>query len=293
MKIITLTTCHNRAKKTIESIRDLHNQILPESIQIEHVVVDDASADGTASMIAEQFPNVTIIDGHGNLFWAGGMCFGWNKYVRNQSFDYIFAYNDDARFYPDAIEILLNGFKYRFVESEKPVGMVVGSFLSSDGTTKTYGGVVRTNNPHPLSLKQLPKSNNAYVEVDAGNMNGCLIASEAIRKAGFLAEYFVHAGADFEYGLRLNKFGFSVIEAPDPIGLCDRNSKVGTSAEKNISSITRLKRLFSKKEFPIRALFFYHKYHAGKGWLFWFLGFLVFRPIQIHYRALRGRREND
>ena len=292
MKIITLTTCHNRAQKTIESLRDLHNQTLPVSVQVEYVIVDDASLDGTASIISEEFPDVKIIPGHGDLFWAGGMCFGWNKYVKSQSFDYLFVYNDDVRFDSGAIKNLLDIFKSQSGGRENPIGMAVGCFLSSSATTKTYGGVVRTKNPHPLSLQQLQRSTEACTEVDAGNMNGCLIASEAIREVGFLASYFVHAGADFEFGLRLNKRGFRVVEVSKPIGFCDRNSIAGTSAEKGISFTSRVKRLYSKKEFPIRSLFFYHRSHAGRLWFFWFLGFLALRPLQVHLRDLRDGRNN-
>ena len=66
MKIAALLTCFNRKDKTITCLNSVLN-IIPTC----HVyLVDDASTDGTSEAIKQNFPQVNIIQGNGNLFWS-------------------------------------------------------------------------------------------------------------------------------------------------------------------------------------------------------------------------------
>ena len=107
MRIVTLATCHNRREKTLSALNDLYAQELPESVNVEHVLVDDGSTDGTAAAVAERFPDVEIVPGAGKLFWAGGMRYGWEQAVRGKMFDYLLVYNDDVRLETSALQQLL------------------------------------------------------------------------------------------------------------------------------------------------------------------------------------------
>jgi GT2 family glycosyltransferase len=46
---------------------------LPEDIAFKIYLVDDASFDSTKDSVKEEFPDVKIIQGVGNLFWNGDM----------------------------------------------------------------------------------------------------------------------------------------------------------------------------------------------------------------------------
>ena len=73
MKVIALATCHNRREKTLRALASLREQVLPDGTALQVCLVDDGSTDGTGAAVAEQFPEVKLLQGDGQLFWAGGM----------------------------------------------------------------------------------------------------------------------------------------------------------------------------------------------------------------------------
>jgi GT2 family glycosyltransferase len=59
------------------------------------VVVDDGSIDGTAEAVQRNYPEVTLLYGDGNLWWAGAIALGM-QYALDQQAEYIFWLNDDC-----------------------------------------------------------------------------------------------------------------------------------------------------------------------------------------------------
>ena len=53
------------------SLSDLHQQHCNLVKELSIFLVDDASSDGTSDAVAYKYPDVTIIPGGGNLYWAG------------------------------------------------------------------------------------------------------------------------------------------------------------------------------------------------------------------------------
>lgn len=261
MIIQTLTTCHNRKNKTLASLGDLHQQDLPDDVVLRHTLVDDGSFDGTFAAVRDQFPDVEIIRGDGGLFWAGGMRHGWEKAVKHKYFDYLFVYNDDVRLKHQALHHLLATSKKFIAKNGNPAHAIIGSFSDSSGIKTTYSGALKTTSWHPFRVKRIEPPETGYTLVDTMNMNGALISLSALSEVGFLSDFFIHSGADFEYGLKLNNAGGNVLLAAGHIGICDRNSTQGTELETGISLIEGYKRLLSVKgQPPIQRLRYCKKY---------------------------------
>jgi len=271
-RIATLATCHNRRDKTLKALAGLHAQVLPENVEMIHVIVDDGSNDGTSHEVSERFPDVEIVRGRGDLYWAGGMRFGWEQSVRHKKIDYLFVYNDDVEFFSDALARLLVVNEAEFKEVKCEANVVVGSCASRIDKSTTYGGQVQISRINPLTLVRIDPPDDSYILVDSLNMNCALINKSALRLTNFLASYFVHGGADFEFGLRLRKMGGCVALAPGYYGYCERNPP---TVIKSNTLRGYFKERFSGKNTPTRVLFKYYYSHGGIIWIYSFLRLYV------------------
>jgi GT2 family glycosyltransferase len=205
------------------------------------------------------------------------MRFGWEQAVRHMEFDHLFVYNDDVRLEPTALADLLAAC------TDRPGPVVVaGSFLSLDGRRTTYGGRRRSSRRHPLKFAGIVEPDGTVQEADTLNMNGALISKSALDSVGFLSNYFVHSGADFEYGLKLRKAGGRVLVAPRYIGRCDMNpaseqlpeneASLRDGLRENEASLRDgLRKLFDSKREPFRQRLAYYRRHGGWLWPAWWV----------------------
>lgn len=270
MHIVTLTTCHNRREKTLFALGALYAQRLPNEVTLEHVVVDDGSSDGTARAIRDQFPEVEIVSGDGALFWAGGMRFGWNFAVKNKQINYLVVYNDDVNFFNDALLRLIETSKKIISKYGEVPHVVVGSCRSTDGKRTSYGGQVRVSRVNPLAFERIDPPADEFSIVDTLNMNCALIDRHALNKTDFLASYFKHGAADFEFGIRLRKKGGFVVLAPGYFGWCDRNPEPSKLPLQEQTLNSYLANRTLKKSLPFWPTLRYFFHHGGILWPYYF-----------------------
>lgn len=98
--------------------------------QLEIVVVDNASVDGTAELLAAKYPDVTVIRSHRNLGFAGGAALGMAGATND-----VVLLNNDAQFAADAIEHLLAALHEPGTERVGATTALV--LLRDDGGTPT------------------------------------------------------------------------------------------------------------------------------------------------------------
>lgn len=268
MKIIALTTCHNRKDLTLRALKSLYEQDLPEDCKLEICIVDDGSSDGTGEAVKAAYPEITVLQGTGSLYWAGGMRFGWEKYVKHQEFDYLLVFNDDVLLYPDAVNRLLSAGEIMSSRGNE-AHAVAGAFKDTETKKVSYSGVIRNSLWNPLRFDQLPPSESTQ-ECDTLNMNLALISLYAIKLIGFLSAGFTHSLADYDFGLRLREKGGIVSLAPNYIGECGRNLLEGSPKEEGISLTKRWRRLNNLKNSPPKERALFCRRHTGLLWpIFW------------------------
>lgn len=268
-RIVALATCFNRKLLTLKALASLVAQQLPEGYTLSICLVDDGSNDGTSEAIKAQYPNIHLLKGSGSLYWAGGMRFGWNQYVKHQEFDYLLVFNDDVELQNDAVAKLVEANQITSARYGSDCVVSVAAFQDPEDGSTAYGGVVRPSKWRPLDIQRLAPGV-APILCDTLNMNLALISKSALDKTGFLAPDFQHGWADFDFGLRLNKLGGKVALAPGYMGHCTRNPVAGTSKEPGISAKVRLKRALSIKEQAPKDRLMYCRRHGGLLWPIWF-----------------------
>ena len=106
--IAVLITCHNRLEKTKACLKSIYFQKKIEQYDVRVFLVDDGSTDGTSKYIKENFPEIILIHGDGNLYWGGGTYLAWEEALKyKKNFDYFLWVNDDVIFFNDAFQTLL------------------------------------------------------------------------------------------------------------------------------------------------------------------------------------------
>src|SRR5688500_12034296 len=89
IRIVSVLTCFNRKTMTLACLGALESAARAAQVDLETIVVDDASTDGTALAIRSHYPRVEVIDGPGALFWNRGMHVGFGLALQRRADYYL------------------------------------------------------------------------------------------------------------------------------------------------------------------------------------------------------------
>jgi GT2 family glycosyltransferase len=217
-RIAILLTCFNRKEKTLQSLKSVLGQRLPDGVQIQIFLVDDGSKDGTSEAVGTQFPQVTIEHGDGNLFWARGMRKAWSLALETSTFDYFWLINDDTVMYSDALENLLKADVYAREKFGKS-GIYSGSTLDPKTKVHSYGGEKLKRIDNYAADPVLP--NGTYQSCEFANANSLLVPNSVVEIIGLFSEKYIQSIADYDYSMRAIKAGLPVLVLPDYAGECE------------------------------------------------------------------------
>ncbi|HVS18807.1 MAG TPA: glycosyltransferase family 2 protein, partial [Planctomycetota bacterium] len=114
------------------NVRDLLRECLTalaasRGVVLETLVVDDASADGSAAMVAREFPDVRLVA----LTRNGGFAAACNEGLRGWTGPYALLLNADTRVEPDAVAVLA-----AFLERNPRYAAAAPRLLHPDGRTQ-------------------------------------------------------------------------------------------------------------------------------------------------------------
>ena len=281
MKIVTLASSFNRKNYTLNSFDSLHRQTLLPSVELVHVLVDDNSVDGTFQAVKSRFPSVHVLKGTGDLYWSGSMRLGWNYIIDNIfSIDYLYVYNDDVTIFSNTIHDLIQ-ISQSFHDPNKHI--VVGAFCDSTTKQVTYGGLRRSSWIHPLKFSLVEPLNTQSLSLDTFNMNSALIPIHILNTIEFIPSYFIHGGADYDFGLRARKCGFSINLSKSYVGTCSRNFYKENWLSVSSSLLDSYRTLCSPKHQPVKSRFHYYRNHGGSVWFILFLLPYIFLPMKYMF----------
>ncbi|HEU4556594.1 MAG TPA: glycosyltransferase family 2 protein [Longimicrobium sp.] len=265
-RIAAVLTCHNRRERTLECLRSLRAQQAEPGRLFELVVhlVDDGSTDGTGEAVGREFPEATVIAGNGDLYWAGGMRRAMESALPG-AYDYYLWLNDDTRLDDGAVATLL---RTHARVSGGAAAIVVGSIRDPATGALSYGGVVRVSRLRPMLFRRVQPRPEPQ-RCDTMNANAVLVPAAVVERVGNLDRAFVHATADFDYGLRARRQGVEIWTTPEFVGECSPNP-VAPWDNPALTLRQRWKHLTGAKGLPPRAWRVFARRHGGPLWpVYW------------------------
>jgi GT2 family glycosyltransferase len=212
-KVFIIIPAHNRKSITLKCLDILEQN--GDLAQFSVIVVDDGSTDGTSTAIQEQFPQVYILKGDGNLWWTGAICMGM-KYAIAQGAEYIIWLNDDCYPKKGTLEKLLI-----FCQEDHQL-VVGGNTLDYETGQTVYSGF--RFYPYPPTLITALNLSESLVDCDGLNGNIVCFHKSLINTIGYPNyNIFPHYGGDIIYTFKAKKDGFKLRICPSAIAFSDQN----------------------------------------------------------------------
>jgi GT2 family glycosyltransferase len=277
-RVAAVMAAYNRRDLTLACLRSLRAQRAP-GVTLDAFVLDDASSDGTGRAIAEEFPEVAVLQGTGRLYWNGGMRTAFGAAITGD-YDYYLWMNDDTSLDDRALAVLLDTER-RLRDRGEEAAIVAGSTRDPETGELTYGGLVRPYRWRPLRWELVSPADQPR-PCETMNGNTVLISREVVRRVGNIDPAFVQQMGDYDYGLRARAAGCSVWIAPGMVGTCAPNPARRPGEE---PFLQEWRRLWSTKELLPGPWAVFSRRWAGRLWpVYWLSPYL-----RAGFRLLRGR----
>jgi GT2 family glycosyltransferase len=210
MDLSVIVVSYNTKELLANCLESLKEQ--KRKTELEVIVIDNASPDGSATLVKEKFPWVKLVINEKNLGFATAV----NQGVRESSGENIFLLNSDTRFKKGALKALLD------FTAEIGPAIIGARLINPDGTVQSSVFRLPTLKGAVLEYwlgkkdyfsKYVPSGNESQ-EVEAVSGGAMLISREIIEKIGFLDERYFMYFEDLDYCRRAREAGFKVFYLP-------------------------------------------------------------------------------
>lgn len=219
------------------------------------VIVDNGSDDGSKKKLEERFPEHTLIRLHKNQGFSGGMNAGI-KHAQISGRDYVWLLNNDVVIYnPELLKNLISVFNDQSVGLVSPEVRTIpgGEIWFRRGEINTF--YCKFNNQTHVQTE------NRYVENDFVPICCSLLPTEVLDEIGNLEDkYFIYV-EDNDLGVSLREEGYQLLTDTNLIA----HHKVGQSVRSSFSEVpayyrTRNRHIFANlhpSQYNIIGFIFY------------------------------------
>jgi len=227
-------------------------------IELDVVVVDNASTDGSARVAVGAHPQARLVETGENRGFAAGVNVG----IRETDAPFVFVLNPDAEIW----EGTLDGFVK--VAREHPRAGAIGPLVrNSDGTVYATGRIVPTigtalghaflgpflpDNRFSRRYRLADWDRRTEREVDWVSGSAFLLRREALDEVGLLDEGFFLYAEEVDLFTRLRRAGWSILYTPELEVIHEGGVSTGRSRRMHLLHSRSVARYFAK--------------HHGRGW---------------------------
>ena len=223
-RVAAVVVTYNRRELLDEALTALTAQTrVPDRI----VVVDNASADGTAEMVVGRFPQADLLTLPRNVGGAGGFSAGMARALDGGA-GLLWLLDDDTVPEPGALEALLAARERATVTGGGPPVLAASRVVWTDGRDHPM------NTPRPKPRATAAESRIARaagcVPIRSASFVSVLVDAESVRERGLpIADYFLW-NDDFEFTTRLLR-GRRGLLCPDSVVVHKTREFGGTDAD--------------------------------------------------------------
>ncbi len=228
------------------------------SIDLDVVVVDNASHDGSAGAATAAHPEILLLQNPDNR----GLSAAWNQGIRATSAPFVLLLNPDAEIWSGTLAGLVK------VVQDRPTVAAVGPVIrNADGTMYESGrsfpsigravahafiGPFAPGNPFTRAYRQSAWDRTTEREVDWVSGACILLRRSALEEVGLFDEGFFLYGEELDMCTRLRRAGWAVLFSPEVEILHEGAVSTGRSA--------RMHRMHSQ------SIYRYFAKHRADGW---------------------------
>lgn len=220
MDLSVVILSYNTRDLLAQTLRTVEDAV--EGLAAEVIVVDNASRDGSAEMVEEQFPAARVIRNQQNIGFAAGN----NVALRQVEGRHVLLLNSDTVVRRDTLRCLT-----AFLDEHPEAGAAGCKILNPDGTLQLS---CRRGFPTPMAAfckmsglsrlfpnsPRMARYNLTYLdpekthEVDALSGSCMMVRKEAMDQVGLLDEDYFFYGEDLDWCFRIREAGWRIYYVP-------------------------------------------------------------------------------
>lgn len=249
--VIAVVVTYNRKALLKECIDSLLNQTYPN---LKILVVDNASTDGTESLVKSEFniDRVSYINTGANLGGAGGFQFGIKQAARMND-DYLWLMDDDSIPTKNALENLMQA-----ADVVEDFGFLSSKVLWKDKT------MCRMNIPKISLNHKLSEFDGKPKRIIMGTFVSFLVPTKVVKEIGLpIKEFFIWAD-DIEYSRRISR-QYPCYFVPSSVIIHKCKSNNGSNIVNDVPE------RFQRYKYAYRNEVYVYKREGLPGWVHLFL----------------------
>lgn len=211
IRIVTIVINWKLKEETVGCVHSLERLDFPSDI----IVVDNNSNDGSVEYITRHCPSIELLELPSNIGFGPACNHAIAKALRDQAYDYLFLFNNDATIHPQALAELISA-----AENNPQAGILGAKVYYSDKpNTIWYAGARRRQGvlaATDIGRGQVDQGQFSTLrEVDYIFGAAMLIRRTVFEQIGLFDEQFFLYLEDLDLCLRAQEAGFSLLFVPE------------------------------------------------------------------------------